>query len=91
MLPLQNHDWAGRYPTKRGEYRIEWEESPDLAGSGKQQEKPTKTFTKVPADDSELSGEERKKWAAEAALAIRESLSRRTGGSDAPDQDRKSG
>jgi hypothetical protein len=70
----RNSDKAILIPTKRGEYRIEWEESPDLAGSAKQQEKPTKSFTKVPANYSELSEEERKQWTAEAALAIRASL-----------------
>jgi len=67
-------DKAILMPTKRGDYRIEWDETPDIAGRGKQREKPSKSFTKVPANYSELSEEERKKWTAEAAQLIREGL-----------------
>jgi hypothetical protein len=70
----RNSDKAILIPTRLGEYRIEWEESPDLAGSAKQQEKPTKSLTKVPANYSELSEEERKKWTAEAGKAILERI-----------------
>jgi hypothetical protein len=73
----RNSDKAILIPTRLGEYRIEWEEPPDLAGSAKQQEKPTKSFTKVPANYSELSEEERKQWTAEAAQRILESLRNR--------------
>ncbi len=38
------------------------------------EQKPLKTFTKLPANYSELSEEERKKWTAEAAQRILESL-----------------
>jgi hypothetical protein len=78
----RNSDKVIVIPTKRGEYRIEWEESPNLAGSSKRQEKPTKSFTKVPANYSELSEEERKRWAEEAGQAIRESLRSRAGDTD---------
>ena len=43
-------------------------------GIEKCEKKPLKTFTKVPANYSELSEEEREKWTSEAALAIRASL-----------------
>ena len=67
-------DKAILMPTKKGEYRIEWDETPDFSARGEREQKPTKSFTKLPANYSELSEEERKKWTAEAALAIRESL-----------------
>lgn len=42
--------------------------------SEKCEKKPLKTFTKVPANYSELSEEERKEWAAQAAQKIIEGL-----------------
>ena len=67
-------DKAILMPTKKGEYRIEWDETPDFTVRRDQEQKPAKTFTKLPANYSELSEEERKKWTAEAAQRIRESL-----------------
>ncbi len=43
-------------------------------GIEKCEKKPLKTFTKVPANYSELSEEERKEWAAQAAQKILEGL-----------------
>jgi hypothetical protein len=65
-------------PTKRGEYRIEWDETPDFTVRRDQEQKPSKSFTKLPANYSELSEEERKKWTAEAAQRIRENLRRKS-------------
>lgn len=70
-------DKAILMPTKRGEYRIEWDETPDFIGEEYQDEKPSKVFTKVPANYRELSKEKRKKWTSEAAHMIRESLNSR--------------
>lgn len=67
-------DKAILMPTKRGEYRIEWDETPDFTAEAPHDEKPSKAFTKVPANYRELSEEERRKWTAEAAQAIRENL-----------------
>jgi D-alanine-D-alanine ligase-like ATP-grasp enzyme len=49
-------------------------------GIEKCEKKPLKTFTKVPANYSELSEEERKEWAAQAAQRITESLRARDRG-----------
>ena len=46
-------------------------------GTGRFEEKPLKTFTKLPANYSELSEQERKKWAAEVAQRILGSLKAR--------------
>ena len=75
-------DKAILMPTKKGEYRIEWDETPDFTVRRDQEQKPAKTFTKLPANYSELSEEERKKWATEAGQRIVESLRPRTGDAD---------
>ena len=75
-------DKAILMPTKKGEYRIEWDETPDFTLRRDQEQKPAKTFTKLPANYSELSEEERKKWATEAGQRIVESLRPRTGDAD---------
>ena len=66
-------DKAILMPTKKGEYRIEWDETHDFSVNSEREQKPVKSFTKVPSNYGELSEEERKKWAAEAGQAIRES------------------
>lgn len=45
--------------------------------TGKCEQKPLKTFTKLPANYRELSEEERKRWTAQAAQRILESLKAR--------------
>jgi len=40
-------------------------------------DRPTKSFTKVPSNYAELSDEERKQWVAEAGAAILKSLQER--------------
>ena len=64
-------------PTKTCDYRIEWDETPDFTVRRDQEQKPAKTFTKLPANYSELTEEERKKWATEAGQRIVESLKSR--------------
>jgi len=79
-------DKAILMPTKKGEYRIEWDEAPDFTVRRDQEQKPAKTFTKLPTNYSELTEEERKKWATEAGQRIVESLKSRD---REPDRDLK--
>lgn len=67
-------DKAILMPTKRGEYRIEWDEIPDFTVGRCPDGEPSKTFIRVPSNYRELSEEERRRWTAEAAHRIRESL-----------------